>query len=255
MPVGKTAMPSIYYDSKTGDLKEGVVWEADWRWGPRVNERDQVYAKCGDTPRDELYPLCFRGPDHEKEVKLNSLKVDLFGKNLGHFVEMADHGYSMASEGFAKSLRSSGLVGFVLRDVVTIAVNQSAVKDPKLLHFEVVGKGGFGHRYKLKGAPNVCPKCRRSPVICDYCGIIFDECGSCGFKLVAVAPGTEAPFLLEVSPQKTLVVANRDWDGSDIFGVHGRGGGVFFSTKAKDWFEKAHIFEVTFKRALLDMQG
>lgn len=54
---------------------------------------------------------------------------------------------------------------------------------------------------------------------------------------------------------KTHIVANRDWDGSDVFAVKGPGGGVFVSSRGKDLFEKSHIFEMTFEKALLDMSG
>ena len=186
---------------------------------------------------------------------MRAIDVELFGRTLTHIVDVVDHGFSMLTEDFAKRLTASGMTGFAVRNAVKISANQSGAADPKLLLFEVKGKGGFGHRYKVRGGPNLCPKCKHSPVICAYCGRISSKCSVCGFDLIRTGPnGDPDSIVLEAAPTK-LIVANRDWDGSDIFGVDGPGGGVFFSRRAKEWFEELHIFEVNFKPALIDMVG
>ena len=140
----------------------------------------------------------------------------------------------MVGESFAKSLKASGLTGFGVRNAVKINENYSGITSPKLLLFEFTGKGGFCHRFKVKGAANLCPHCKSSQVICDYCGTVFDNCPSCGRKLVGggLKERVADLFVFEGRP-KTLVVANQDWDGSDVFGVHGPGGGVFVTSRAR----------------------
>lgn len=248
-------MKTIYYDNSSGSLKDGRVWEASW--GDDIHEVGNDVFLYARFMKDEGWrdvPLCFRGPEHETTGKVDSVDVELFGSKAGNFVSLFDHGYNLVTETFAKRLRESGLQGFSFRNVVRVAVNQSGVADPKLLLFEIFGRGGFCHRYKIRGAPNLCPHCHGAQVICDYCGTIFPDCPSCGRPLVGDEddPKEVDSFRLEGSP-KALIVSNRDWDGSDIFAMHGPGGGVFFSQRAKEWFEKSHIFEVKFKTAYLDV--
>ena len=248
-------MKSIYYDTATGNLKEGVVWEASWGYGQQTRELDLVYAKISATRGLALFPVCFRGADHERDVRVDSIRVDLFGRTLSHFVDVIDHGFTTISEEFATSLVASGLRGFSIEDRVKVAVNQSGVKDPRLLLLKIIGKGGFCHRYKVQGGENVCPNCRRTEVICAYCGQIESVCQSCGFTLFAESPKDRNANIFERHDKKPefLIVANRDWDGSDIFGVGGPGGGAFCSTRAKDWFETKHVLQIKFKRTLIDM--
>lgn len=248
-------MKTIYYDDSSGSLKHGRVWEASW--GDKIHEVGKdvfVYAVFVKDHGGQEVPLCFRGPRHQRTFKVDSVDVDLFGSKPGHFVSLFGHGFNLVIEPFAKRLKESGLNGFSFRDVVRVAENQSGWAEPKLTLFDNFGRGGFCHRYKIQGAPNLCPHCRGSQIICDYCGTIFSKCPSCGRPLVSDEKDSKDPNCLRFEGfPKTLIVSNRDWDGSDIFAVDGPGGGVFFSQRAKDWFEKSHVFEVKFKTAYLDV--
>jgi hypothetical protein len=254
-------MKSVYYDRSSGDLRAGRVWRAEWHIDEdddRVFEENLLYAKFLEAHQLEDVTLCYRGPGHATDVRVGSIDVDLLGKTPGNFVKLYDHGFSIVTDGFVKQMEGHQLTGLKFRQAVRVTVNQSDVKDPKLSLVEITGNGGFCHRFKIKGGPNACPHCGRAQVICDYCGTVFDDCPSCGREMVSVRPdaqGAQADtFGFEGAP-KTLIVANRDWDGSDIFAVKGPAGGVFISRRAKEFFEKSHIFEVHIEDALLDMSG
>jgi len=248
-------MKTIYYDDSSGSLKDGRVWEASW--GDDILEVGNevfLYARFVSDKGWHEVPLCFRGPGHQRTSEVDSVDVELFGSKAGNIVPLFDHGYNLLTESFAKRLSESGLKGASLRDVVRVADNQSGVADPKLILFEFIGRGGFCHRYKVRDASNVCPHCRDAPIICEYCGTIFRDCPSCGRRMVSDEHDPEETNTLRFEGHpKSLIVSNRDWDGSDIFAIDGPGGGVFFSRRAKEWFEKSHVFEVKFKTAYLDV--
>ena len=181
-------MKSVYYDESSGDLKAGLIWWADWCGHEydilRIKE-ELLYAKFSDAHQLEDVTLCHRGPGHATDISVGSIDVDLFSRTPGNFVKLYDHGFSIVTDGFVKLVEQHKLTGLRFRKAVRVAVNQSDVKNPKLSLLEITGRGGFCHRYKLKGAPNACPYCGRSQVICDYCGETFFDCPSCGRELVS----------------------------------------------------------------------
>jgi hypothetical protein len=185
MPGEAYPVKLISYDGVSGDLRDGVVSEAGWGYGADPERLGLIYAKYAGARNLREFPLCFRGSGHASKVEVDSIDVDLFGKVLAPLVNMVDHGFTMVTEEFAVRLRASGLTGFRIRDAVVISMNQSGVKAPRLLLFEVTGSGGFARRYRVSGAPNECPNCGRAPVICVYCGTISSKCPRCGRSVIA----------------------------------------------------------------------
>jgi hypothetical protein len=78
------------------------------------------------------------------------------------------------------------------------------------------------------------------------------QCSVCGQRTIKQEGESDPKLFTLGGLPKSLVVSDRDWDGSDIFGVDGPGGGVFFSARARAWFEHLHVFQVKFKDALID---
>ena len=72
-------MKTVYYDESSGNLKENTIWESEWGLGTKVLERDLVYAKFSDANALENVPLCFRGPEHQQDMRVDSIEVNLFG--------------------------------------------------------------------------------------------------------------------------------------------------------------------------------
>jgi hypothetical protein len=246
-------MRLISYDASSGNLKAGVVSEAAWGHFDETERLNLVYAKFAAAKDMRTIPLCFRGANHAARVDVDSLDVDLFGVVMAPIVAVIDHGFTTLSEEFAQRLAGSELTGFRLRDNVRVSANQSSVHAPKLRYFEITGSGGFGRRYRVTGAPNQCPHCGRTSVICVHCGTFSSKCSACGQRTINTEGESDPKLFTFGGLPKTLIVSDRDWDGSDIFGVDGPGGGVFFSARARAWFEKLHIFQVKFKDALIDM--
>lgn len=167
----RTPVKSISYDRTSGELKDGIVWESRWISLTETLDKNLVYAKYHDARLRDV-TLCHRGPEHATDVRVEWIKVNLFGGVLGNFIQMADHGFLMVNEVFARRLKGSGLTGFELREVVELAENSSGIEAPRFLLFAITGKGGFCHRFKVQGDSNLCPKCRRSAVIC---GVLRDN--------------------------------------------------------------------------------
>jgi hypothetical protein len=141
---------------------------------------------------------------------------------------------------------------------VKIEVNQSEVKDPKLYLFDVIGSGGFCHRFKIKDAANRCPFCGREPIICPGCGL-QEECPSCGRETCVPARRGEVVDPADRRLRRggipdPLIVESRDWDGSDWFTVGGIGGSIFVNTTAKNWLERTNVHKIRFKETFLNLK-
>lgn len=104
-------MKSIYYDSKNGEFEEGVIWEASWVDWQDIVARNLVYAKIAKVHEAVSVRSCYRGKEHEEDLNVRAIDVELFGRTLAHIVDVVDHGFSMLTEDFAKRLTASGMTG------------------------------------------------------------------------------------------------------------------------------------------------
>jgi hypothetical protein len=251
-------MASIVFDSKSGNLVEGLVWAfpsmGDFE---AVLEMNLVYGECNGRERSEDLYLCPVSKTHKTGIRTHEVEIDLFGGPApGDFLTLTNHGFNIVSHAFAEQLKESGLTGFSLRDGVKIAENQSSLDDPKFYFLDVVGKGGFCRRWRVKGAANFCPYCKVEPVICPGCGWCSQYgCPNCGKRVdYSRREDKDGKNLLCESFPETLIVNSADWDGSDWFAVEGPGGNWFANRRAKEWFETAGLeLGDGFKPALLDL--
>ncbi len=84
-----------------------------------------------------------------------SAVVDVFGGRIGPFVPLANHGYILVSDQFARLLTKSRFSGFTLNNAVTIVQNQALESNVRLSLFDVTGLANGLHRFLIKDS-DVC---------------------------------------------------------------------------------------------------
>src|SRR5262245_44714915 len=124
-------MGSIAYDSQTGVLVKGIVWE--FAGGPdleKAMEKDHVYGNwMGDENSRDRHD-CPVSKTHKTGTTVLEVSIELFGgEDMDDFLPLVNHGFVIISRAFAERLNLSGLSGFVARKGVTIVQNQSGAKD------------------------------------------------------------------------------------------------------------------------------
>jgi hypothetical protein len=254
-------MGSLDYDSRSGALVEGLIWEFPVAVDLQAAMKgDRVYGEWTGKERSEELFQCPVSRQHKTGTRTLEVEIDLFGgPHLGDFLPLTNHGFRIVSDTFSERLRRSGLKGFAIREGVRVGENQSGAKAPKFFFLDVVGKGGTCRRWRVKDAPNSCPYCGHEPVICPGCGWCSQYgCLACGKRIWYDGgdPGdADGRRLLYGGYPKTLIVEGKDWDGSDWFAVEGHGGDWFVNRRAREWFERVHVLDAKFKPALLNLEG
>src|SRR5947209_7613997 len=115
-------MGSIDYDSSTGVLVGGLLWEfpvaADLQ---AAMEDDRVYGEwTGEERREDLY-RCPVNKLHKTGARWLEVEIDLHGgPHLGDFLPLVNHGFNIVSDRFGERLRRSGLKGFSMREGVRV---------------------------------------------------------------------------------------------------------------------------------------
>jgi hypothetical protein len=251
-------MPTIEYDSTSGNLRKNLVWNLGIESSIAGADMwcNWFYGK------DEWVHGCPANPKHETNVRCIRLEIELYGqkdKHVPYYIPMANHGFTIISDAFAKLLKQSGLKGFVIRDIVKIVVNETHQPDPKLYLWEITGKGGFVKRNKVIGEPVTCPFCHKEPMVCKGCGRVNDPCFLCHKRTLIMPDETPKPnekrvyYHWRTGPK---IVEAKDWDGSDWFSVKGEhDDGPFVNRRAKAWCEKIGAPFLTFEPALLNVAG
>jgi hypothetical protein len=93
-------------------------------------------------------------------------------------------------------------------------------------------------------------------MICEGCGYLNSPCSYCEQATLRAfdeeSAGAEKNIAFDGFPEM-YVVEEEDWDGTDLFTVHGSGGGDYVSTKAKAALEDLGVAELVFKPALLNV--
>jgi len=255
-------MKVMKYDSTTGDLRPGLVWE--YHTGFSVNLRLGLKTKYAEFVADtaEFTYDCKVNKEHETGLRAQEVQVDMFGGRdpLGNFVPLVNHGFTLLSPGFAARLGNSGLTGFDIRPIVKVNVDQTDAGLTRLDELKIVGRAGnCSNRLVFEGGANTCPFCGAVPVVCPGCGEFNNPCPNCGQETLVqrkedIVPGEQRIFYGLGCEPKIFVVEERDWDGSDWFIVEGRVGNAFLSNRAKEWLEKIHAFDIEIKPALLAMK-
>ena len=246
----------ISYDDRSGKLVQGKVWQLDYASEALLAE-GFVRAEVSEEKKEEI-KNCPADKRHVTGYKVLEVLLDLFGgPAVGDFVFA--WGCPIISEQFARRLNGSKLTGYEIRPIVKVVFNQSRARAPKLLYLEFRGKGGItSHRYQIKGAPNLCPHCKKVPMLCPSCGELnTPQCVHCGQWTLfnPEAPEYSHPNGFRYGagiPRELVIVEGQQWDGSDFFRADGR---ACVSNRAKEWLEQTHTFPVAFQPALLNIEG
>ena len=193
---------------------------------------------------------------HRQQHVRHRIILDLYGTgpSIPDFVMENNYDLQIISNAFASKLINSGLTGFSISSCITIAVNQSGVRDPRLFLLEIVGQGGDCYRFELQGGPNLCQFCNQAPIVCPECGQLNRRCTHCDKILVGEGVGLIRPMNFQAS----RIVEARDWDGSDVFvvsrGASSDGGGWFVNRRAKEWLRE-NLIKFECREALLNIEG
>ncbi len=254
-------MGRIRFDLTSGRLVEGLIWlfgvGTDWKM---ASEHGWAYGELNGRREHDAVRDCPVDRTHETDDTTKRLGITLYGgKWLPDFLGLTNHGYAIASADMIRRLRDSRLTGYTARDRVDVPENYSSNRQPELYPFDITGRAGFCRRWRVEDASNLCPYCRKEPILCEGCGWrSFYDCPACGKRVhhgggYTIKPDGKSLFL-EKGPKK-MVVEARDWDGSDLFCGRGHGGGWFANRRAKDWFDRTHVIGIDFEPALLNVEG
>lgn len=253
---------TVYYDRRSGKLESGLVWSFD---NDLQGIKGLVHATVADddggkeSELEETYE-CPVNKAHLTEMRFVHIRMNLsVGKTLGDFIHLCETGGLFISESFARRLRETDLTGYAIKPIVKIVHNHSEVVNPRILHLEITGKGGYNNRrWQVKGAPNLCPHCKQVAMVCPGCGEFnWPKCAGCG-KMTLYRPdepeySDPGGLAFELDVDGPAIVEGKDWDGSDWFDVVW--GATCVSNKAKEWLERIHAVPIQFKRALLNIEG
>lgn len=254
-------MGTITYDNWTGRLATGAIWLLDYAFVKlRTDTSDIIWAEPGEGGSSQDIKECPIDPRHVTEIVDLQVKLELFGSGtVADFVPVSQDIIPVISPRFAERLRRTDLTGFVIEDIVTISLNQSQLRNPRLLYLKITGRGGRpqARRLEVSGASNLCPHCGKVPMVCPSCGQTnWPTCVECGQWTLRIPKRPEYShpkgFLLQGYPPDVHIVEGKHWDGSDFFMADGVS---YVSNRAKEWMEKTHTFPVEFKPALLNIEG
>lgn len=126
----------------------------------------------------------------------------------------------VVTEEFGQRIRKSGLKGL---NVIGCPVTNNCsdrVDTPRLSFVQVIGKACL-RRYRLAPEENLCPLCKKAPIMCPECGWMPALCTVC-FK----AYYSEFQYIYEPpdSPAKASrcddIIEAKDSDGADFFEFH-----------------------------------
>jgi hypothetical protein len=253
MLIGDQTVPRIVFDDKSGNLIDQVIWEFDLL---PFEEWSLPYCKFVDAQLEDVE--CPRKCGHMLEVLCKKLEVELLGSRgsleLGAFLPLVDHGFTIVSPAFASRLLQSGLTGFDLQEV-RIACNQTDIAVTNLFVLRIVGNGGVSRRLKVEGS-DACPFCGFEPMICPTCGEINSPCVQCGNPTCSNDPGNKRLFYFSVKDQLVKRIAEKkQWDGSDWFSEKGTAGAWFVNERTKAFFDAQGLVdnEVILKPAWLSV--
>src|SRR5260221_2336 len=162
----------IRFDDWSGNLVSGKVWQMDFP-GIFCDLDEKVYgtlASSEGVARSRTLRECPLDSRHITSIKEVVVAIDLFSDNLGDFVPCDEYS-GIISASFANRLQKSSLTGYQIRSIVEIAYNQSQLRtDPKLSYLDFQGRGGRSNRLVIEGAPNLCPHCGKTSMVCLACG-------------------------------------------------------------------------------------
>jgi hypothetical protein len=249
------ARPRITFDAKRGVLRPDLVWQFDHF----VRGGEFVYAALGTgAEQSQSRHKCQVDKRHVTRLEYDSIGVELRGPGKLHdLVPMYDEPLTFVTQPFVDRLKESGLTGWSEQDIVRIEWHPPSLMAPRVLYLNVTGSAGRTNRFTVHGAPNLCPHCRRMPMICPGCGANnWPKCEDCDewTLFLPKVPNCSHPagFIIEGYPPEVCIVEGKQWDGSDWFHSDGI---IFVSNRAKEWLERTHTFPVAFKPALLNIEG
>lgn len=247
-------MATIYYDAKSGNLVQGIVWEL------LPDDRgafDHTFVYGNDLSETDWTYQCPSNKKHQTGASSEEILLEIFGgPSVTDWVRIADRG-GIVTQDFADRVQACKLTGMSFRNCVKVDCNQSKIETPKFLLAEVPGKGGRCQRFKVSGGPNICPFCGLEPVVCPDCRVVFNWCPNCDQRILRDEGDVKLGDIRLVHRgfPNSLIVEAKDWDGSNFFAVKGTGGSWFVDRKAKDWLEKTHVTGSKLRPALLNIEG
>ncbi len=247
-------MPAIQYNSSCTRPLSNRVWRI---------EHTSFYDLPGDKAyanlvreECEIVNGCPLDGTHVTGMTDISISVEMHGDQIGHFIQLADHGYILVSESFAQMLKKTNFTGYTLNPSVSI-VNNEMSDIEKLYIFDISGRASGTKRVMIK-EEDVCRTCGKGTPVCMGCGQLNITCPNCGAFLIKnpdqilTAADKELFFWFESLP-KVPIIDSDQWDQQDWFGMVGAVCGDFVSHRVKRWLDDNEVPQLEIKPAVLDL--
>jgi hypothetical protein len=235
---------NVPFDDATNGLRRGP----DWIVVPRTptnkelesrGDKGYVWAECLREEEDQVETNdCRVDSTHVTHRFFKAVSADLAGQSkVSPLLPNTGVSCLVMSEELHKQFEPLRVKGGRI-DSISINVNQSSWKDPKLWALQFVGRAA-ARIPKLEDVANACPHCGRGKIVCESCGRWNVYCKSCGKEMVVIETkhAGERDKRVPFEPDPSSVIEGKSWDGSDLIQVLGR---PYASKRFIDWLMRIH---------------
>ena len=257
---------------RNGDLREGYFYQFDVpcyetaRCGPYARNSIWSQYPVSDDEYCEAYglrPQCYfqecGGYRHLTSWVWFRPQVELIAGNaqMG-VIPLNNHNRGqLLTEEVAKRLRATQFRGWDLERATVVGEKRSP-KGMELYMLNALG-GNCIRPWSVHGAPNACPFCGKTKLVCQECGqhnFLCDRCGNEMWVIREKHQGVCDKRLIRTPVDECLpnIVDGHLWDGSDFFQCSWSWQGQPFVTRrVVDWFLSQHVAPMVAETVLVDV--
>lgn len=191
----------------------------------------------------ELVRRCDSAVDHIKERYLTKgiYRVQAGSRRCESFYyDMSDDSVPLVSDTFAKRLAQSRLDGIRM---VPLDLQGLGRRGTRVHAVHAMGRECW-HPLSVRGVPNLCPSCGKSPIVCPHCWACFLFCPKCEEQTYTWEGGVRADVRLPVisppSKRPAPYIDGHRWDGCDFVYHNGTTPMMIVGRRALNWLLSVH---------------